>query len=183
MGGYHQFDGETPGVFLQPSDVVKLVSEGQIVPPSAEELLDRSKTDTFSKIIVLVQTLWFVMQCIARLIQRHPRIDTTELEIATLAYTTVIVGAYTCWWNKPLAVTQPIRIAARVWGCPPSEDRGNGFDSFFGTITGKNQTCFSSRSRDSARPNTRCCKQARMRKATSQGSQDCTRDSPMLRSN
>lgn len=121
MGGFHQFDGNKPGVFLRPDDVVQLVSEGRLVPPSEEDILDRSKTDSFSKMIVLGQTLWFIMQCIARHLQHLP---ITQLEIATLAYTTAIVGAYVCWWHKPLGIVQPVRVSARVWSHPP-QDRQN----------------------------------------------------------
>lgn len=53
------------------------------------------------------------MQCIARHIEHLP---ITALEIATLAYTVPIVGIYTCWWTKPLGVTQPIRIQKGMLG-------------------------------------------------------------------
>lgn len=101
MGGFHQFDGDLPGVHLVPGDVIHLISEGVLIPPSEQEIKDRSKADSFSKLIVLVQTLWFVMQSIARHIEHLP---ITELEIATLAYTIPILGIYICWWNKPLGV-------------------------------------------------------------------------------
>lgn len=112
MGGFHQFNGALPGVFLLPKDVIGLVSEGLLIPPSEEDIKDRGKADWFSKLIVLVQTVWFVMQYIARYIEHLP---ITELETVTLAYTAVIVAVYTCWWDKPLAATQPIRVPMHVW--------------------------------------------------------------------
>lgn len=111
MGGFHQFDGDQPMFYLTPNDVVKLISFSMLLPPSEEEIKGRSKADSFSKLIVLVQTSWFVLQTIARHVQRLP---ITELELTTLAYTIPILGMYICWWNKPLGVTQPIRIPRSV---------------------------------------------------------------------
>lgn len=112
MGGFHQFDGNKPLVYLRPQDVYNLVVDGLITPPSVEEINDRSKSDTFSKVIVLVQTMWFVTQSIARHLEHLP---ISQLEIATLAYTIPILGLYACWWNKPFGVTQPIRIPKSLW--------------------------------------------------------------------
>lgn len=134
MGGFHQFDGNKPLVYLLPRDVVSLVARGVLNPPSEEEIKDRSKSDSFSKIIVLMQTLWFVMQSIARHIERLP---ITELEVATLAYTVPILGIYVCWWNKPLGVAQPIRIPKSVWDTPGPSYRESLWDSFVHALTGE----------------------------------------------
>ncbi|KAF8309335.1 hypothetical protein DL93DRAFT_2063064 [Clavulina sp. PMI_390] len=112
MGGYHLYDGDMPICYLDPHKVVELVRDGVIVPPSEEEIQDRSKTDHISKIIILFQTSWFVVQCIAR-INQHLAI--TELELATLAYTILIAGIYVCWWSKPRGVAQPIRVSRNMW--------------------------------------------------------------------
>lgn len=137
MGGFHQFDDDQPGVCLLPEDVITLVSAGVLTPPSEEEIKDRSKSDAFSKLIVLIQTLWFVMQCIARHIEHLP---ITELEVATLAYTVPILGIYICWWNKPLGVTQPIRISKSVWDDATEDSASSRLDSFIDSLTGK--VCF-----------------------------------------
>jgi hypothetical protein len=57
--------------------------------------------------LVLLQTLWFVAQCIARRIEN---LATTELEIVTLAYTAIYVGIFIAWWDKPCNVDCPIRV-------------------------------------------------------------------------
>lgn len=113
MGGYHVFDGNNPHVYLTPDNVLSLIGDGLLDPPSEEEIQDHSKSDSFAKALVLVQTLWFVMQCIARAIEHLP---ITELEIATVAYTIPIVGIYICWWNKPLGISQPIRVQKSLTG-------------------------------------------------------------------
>ena len=47
------------------------------------EIKDKGKSDCLAKSLVLVQTSWFMIQCIARAIERLP---VTHLKIVTLAY-------------------------------------------------------------------------------------------------
>ena len=75
-----------------------------------EEIEDRSKSDTLSKTIVLVQTTWFTVQCIARAVQG---LALTELEIVTLAYTALNGVMCFFWWKKPLDVQCPIIIVLK----------------------------------------------------------------------
>ena len=42
--------------------------------PTEEEIKDKGKSDRLAKFLVLLQTSWFVMQCIARAIERLPPI-------------------------------------------------------------------------------------------------------------
>lgn len=123
MGGYYRYEGNTPIHPLHWHDVVELVSEGYIVlpadpavpsdpspltvSPTEEDIKDKSKGDSFSKGFVLLQTMWFVVQCIARAAQHLP---ITELEIVTLAYTAISVLMYCFWWYKPLGVAAPVRV-------------------------------------------------------------------------
>lgn len=114
MGGFHTFNNcNEPGITLTPLHVVELVRQGLIIPPTEQEINDRSKSDPFSKSLALVQTLWFAMQCIARHIEHLP---ITQLEIATLAYIIPIVGIYICWWNKPLGVAEPVQVQTDDFG-------------------------------------------------------------------
>ena len=75
--------------------------------PTEVEIKDRGKSDWLAKSLVLVQTSWFVMQCIARGIKHLP---VTHLEIVTLAYAAMNFVIYTFWWNKPLNVNRPVRV-------------------------------------------------------------------------
>ncbi|KAJ7346141.1 hypothetical protein DFH08DRAFT_1008091 [Mycena albidolilacea] len=72
-----------------------------------EDIEDKSKGDTLSKSIALLQGLWFIAQCIARVSQNLP---VTELEVATFAFSVVNILIWGLWWNKPLDVQRPIRI-------------------------------------------------------------------------
>ena len=75
--------------------------------PTEEEINDRGKSDWLAKSLVLLQTSWFVMQCIARAKEHLP---ITHLKIVTLAYATMNFVIYIFWWNKPLNVNRPVRV-------------------------------------------------------------------------
>ena len=75
--------------------------------PTEEEINDRGKSDWLAKSLVLLQTSWFVMQCIARAKEHLP---ITHLEIVTLAYAAMNFVIYIFWWNKPLNVNRPVRV-------------------------------------------------------------------------
>jgi hypothetical protein len=103
-----------PGKFvriLQMADVRNHKLE-TIIPCTTEgDLKDRGKSDGIGKAIVLLQTSWFVVQCIARRIEHLPL---TELEIVTLAYAMMNVFIYIFWWDKPCDVRCPIRVYENV---------------------------------------------------------------------
>lgn len=106
MGGFHFYDGK-PLDSLSPADVLNLIKCGTLVPPTSDELADKSKGDALSKSIAVGQTLWSVTQLVARWIQHLPF---TNLEVMTLAYTILTVAMYTAWWHKPLNVSCPVRV-------------------------------------------------------------------------
>ena len=75
--------------------------------PTKEEIEDKGKSDWLAKSLVLLQTSWFVVQCIARAKEHLP---ITHLEIVTLAYAAMNFVIYIFWWNKPLNVNRPVRV-------------------------------------------------------------------------
>ena len=75
--------------------------------PTEAEIKDKGKSDWLAKSLVLLQTSWFVLQCIARAVERLP---VTHLEIVTLAYAAMNFVIYVFWWNKPLNVNRPVRV-------------------------------------------------------------------------
>ena len=85
--------------------------------PTEAEIKDRGKSDWLAKSLVLLQTSWFVMQCIARGIKHLP---VTHLEIVTLAYAAMNFVIYAFWWNKPLNVNRPVRVFRRSGESEPS---------------------------------------------------------------
>jgi len=80
------------------------------------EIQDKSKGDFISKGVVILQTSWFVMQCIARGVQGLP---ITELELATIAFASLNFVIYVLWWDKPLNVRCGVRVyKKRITGSP-----------------------------------------------------------------
>jgi hypothetical protein len=74
-----------------------------------EDIKDKSKGDSLSKGVVLLQGLWFITQCLAR-VQQH--LPLTGLEVGTLAFQSVNIFIWLFWWHKPLDVEQPILIGS-----------------------------------------------------------------------
>ncbi|EMD31967.1 hypothetical protein CERSUDRAFT_25736, partial [Gelatoporia subvermispora B] len=62
------------------------------------QINDKSKADTFSKLITLTQVMWFVLQCCARTAQHLPL---SILEVGTLGYVAITVILYLVWFYKP----------------------------------------------------------------------------------
>ncbi|KAF7984843.1 hypothetical protein HWV62_10793 [Athelia sp. TMB] len=107
MGGYHFYNKNGPCHPLSPKVVLELVRRGHLIAPTSDELANQSKGDALSKGVAIVQTLWFVMQCIARRIEHLP---VTSLEVMTLAYTVITVAMYIVWWHKPLNISCAVRV-------------------------------------------------------------------------
>ena len=87
----------------------QLVKDNNVEFPviSAADIEDKSKGDALSKLIAIVQTLWFVLQCISRGAQH---LALTEFELVTLALASLNAITYMFWWNKPLGVKEPVRV-------------------------------------------------------------------------
>ena len=132
MGGFHLFEhnseetsnnhpcvsreDDKPLHPLKESDLSRY-SESFTMPTEAE-IKDRGKSDWLAKSLVVLQTSWFVMQCIARGIKHLP---VTHLEIVTLAYAAMNFVIYVFWWNKPLNVSRPVRVFRNSGESEPSE--------------------------------------------------------------
>ena len=82
----------------------------QIPKIMAADIEDRSKGDALSKIIAILQTTWFIVQCIAR---GQQQLALTELELVTLALASLNAVTFAIWWHKPLGVQEPIKIYLR----------------------------------------------------------------------
>ena len=109
--------------------------------PTEEEIKDKGKSDWLAKSLVLLQTSWFVMQCIARAVEHLP---VTHLEIVTLAYAAMNFVIYVFWWNKPLNVNRPVRVFRKsdveesISGAQrlASETNSDGFETILDFIAG-----------------------------------------------
>ncbi|PVF91503.1 hypothetical protein CPB86DRAFT_770613 [Serendipita vermifera] len=119
MGGFHAFvrqevdeeplthESDEPYYPLDRKEVMQMYRDRQLDLPLEAEIQDKGKTDWLAKTIVMLQTAWFIIQCIAR---RAAHLPLSELEVVTLAYTIMNIGIYAAWWNKPRNVDRPIRV-------------------------------------------------------------------------
>ncbi|KAJ7735206.1 hypothetical protein B0H16DRAFT_1327155, partial [Mycena metata] len=75
----------------------------------AEDITDKSNSDTLSKGVAFLQGLWFVAQCLTHFFQYLP---VTQLEVATLTFAVLNVLIWSFWWAKPLNVERPIVVGS-----------------------------------------------------------------------
>jgi hypothetical protein len=79
------------------------------------EILDKGRGDFLSKAIAILQSIWFIVHCIARGVEG---LALTELELITLALASLNGLMYYFWWDKPLGVMEPIRVYTVDLGPP-----------------------------------------------------------------
>ncbi|KAJ7133315.1 hypothetical protein C8R44DRAFT_611749, partial [Mycena epipterygia] len=104
MGGFVSQNGH-PIVTIKQLENSECLSAIRKV--KAADIMDKSKGDALSKGVALLQGLWFITQCIARVSQHLP---VTQLEVATLAFAIVTIFIWSLWWAKPLDIQQPILV-------------------------------------------------------------------------
>ncbi len=116
----HGFYALMGGFILQPRDsqpfpvnakqLKYLVTNGYIRRwpfVTEKEVWDKSKQDGFQKTLTLLQTGWFVLQCLGRIIQHLPM---STLELMTFSFVFCTFASYYQWSNKPLDVESPTII-------------------------------------------------------------------------
>jgi hypothetical protein len=121
MGGFMEYEGNRPIRVLLPEDLesYSLTGNGDFPRISEAEIEDRSKGDALSKGFVVVQTSWFMAQCIARGVKRLP---ITELELITVAFAVLNFVIYILWWDKPLNVVRGVRVYKKRNTREPADD-------------------------------------------------------------
>ncbi|KAF8175516.1 hypothetical protein K438DRAFT_1682463 [Mycena galopus ATCC 62051] len=100
-------ENHNPIRMLTEQELLSPTKDYQFIVPTEDEIKDRGKSDWLAKSFVLIQTTWFLTQCIARGIQH---LAITELEIVTGAYAMMNFAIYFFWWKKPLNVGCPVRV-------------------------------------------------------------------------
>ncbi|KAF9008079.1 hypothetical protein BDQ17DRAFT_1237491, partial [Cyathus striatus] len=106
MGGFYIHYQDKPRVIFE--DILdNLLRNGNIKFPDIKEadIQDKSKADGPTKILLVTQTLWFVIQCIGRYIQGYAL---APIEVTTLAVTACTFMLSIIWWHKPFDVRHPI---------------------------------------------------------------------------
>ncbi|KAI9453887.1 hypothetical protein F5148DRAFT_985394 [Russula earlei] len=123
MGGFMEYEGNRPIRVLLPEELnsYSLTGNGDFPRIAKEEIEDKSKGDAISKTLVILQTGWFVVQCIARGVRGLP---VTELELVTVAFATLNFVMYILWWDKPLNVQRGVRVYKKRDADEPVDDGG-----------------------------------------------------------
>ncbi|KAG1814746.1 uncharacterized protein BJ212DRAFT_350281 [Suillus subaureus] len=106
MGGFMLYVDGKPCFTLRPDDILNLIRDGCVDVPTltANQIQDRSKGNAISKGSTILQVAWFVVQLTTRAIYH---LESTQLEVGTLAFAVLNFVIYTVWWNKPLNVQCP----------------------------------------------------------------------------
>jgi hypothetical protein len=113
----HAFFADMGGLVLQAPDFPKfpinakqlhyLVAAGYLPYPQVDKevISDKNKADGFARAITVMQTIWFVLQCISRVNQS---LALTHLELSTLAFVFCTLATFFSWFHKPLDIEIPI---------------------------------------------------------------------------
>ncbi|THU80833.1 hypothetical protein K435DRAFT_694872 [Dendrothele bispora CBS 962.96] len=86
---------------------VEFLIQHKYIDITEDEITARGKTDFLTKFIAVVQTNWFILQCIARVTEG---LVVTDLETVTVAFALLNIATYVLWWNKPQRVRYPVKI-------------------------------------------------------------------------
>ena len=114
MGGFHLFEHSSKETInnnqrisriddeplhpLQAIDLVDCDVYESFTMPTKAEIQDGGKSYWLAESLLLLQTLWFVLECIAHAIEHLP---INHLEIVTLACAAMNFVIFIVWWNKP----------------------------------------------------------------------------------
>lgn len=102
-------DSKTAIQVLQVDELLELMREGKVdqLQISEGDIWDKSKGDLFMKLFAVLQTTWFIFQCIFCWVAQLP---ITELEVMTLSFAALNIITYALWWQKPQDVIKPIPV-------------------------------------------------------------------------
>lgn len=89
-------EGRGTTVRVSGTTVLWLAGQGHWVKIPRAKITDKSKADTFQKILVLIQVSWMIMQCIARWMYKLPL---TLLEIHTMVHVVCAMILYGFWFK------------------------------------------------------------------------------------
>ncbi|KAL5046486.1 hypothetical protein BDW71DRAFT_207279 [Aspergillus fruticulosus] len=103
---YRTSEGSTFNRVIWPNQFTWLLEQGLINWKEGHaswgltenQIRDKNKSDSITKLITLFQVLWFVATCIMRAVNSLPL---AQLESMTLSYIPLFAITYFFWWEKP----------------------------------------------------------------------------------
>lgn len=102
MGGYRVTDEATGLTYLFRGDELHYLANKNIIqlPEIGEDdIKDRSNADSLVKGFAILQSSWFLLQTVMRIVQKLPL---TTLELATISLIAYTWLSYFFWWHKPM---------------------------------------------------------------------------------
>ncbi|KAJ3562754.1 hypothetical protein NP233_g9376 [Leucocoprinus birnbaumii] len=120
MGGFMMYRQGKPVKVLTFDRLLGAIENGEIdVPLIPEEaLILTSGSSGVPMLVMMLQTVWFMAQCISRWASH---LSVSELELFTLAIVMVNMYIWVIWYSKPRGVLSPIRLEFRVKWEPKEE--------------------------------------------------------------
>jgi hypothetical protein len=95
---------------LTAAGILRLRRSGQLPKMpliSADDINDKSKTDSFARVVSVAQITWIVVQVLTRVARR---LAVSQLEIAVVAFSTCAIMIYILHWKKPKSVLIPYTV-------------------------------------------------------------------------
>ncbi|KAE8452661.1 hypothetical protein EG329_013920 [Mollisiaceae sp. DMI_Dod_QoI] len=135
MGGFDGFIDNTNFRAIQPLCFILYRFRGMqsvsIPFPSRADIEDKGKADLLVKLFAILQISWLVLSVIDRGVMGLP---VSQLEVATVAFSTIAIATYLCNLWKPKDVDMPINLLL-----PANPNKGIAIEwfnqvSFFGII-------------------------------------------------
>jgi len=80
-----------------------------LIAVTSAQVKDKSNASTITKILVLWQALWMIVQIIGRRAQ-YPGIPVTLLELHTCLHAFCAFAMYLMWWDKPVDIDLPTTV-------------------------------------------------------------------------
>lgn len=131
-------EAEDANPYILKGKFVSLAISDNVLPRetsvSRDEILDKSKSDLFTKSLAVLQILYFYLEFFARIARRLP---VTQLELTVAGVAVYALASYFCLLEKPKNVNMPTTIKA-LKGNPTPTEAENDNTSTYSNITGNN---------------------------------------------
>ncbi|KAJ7869548.1 hypothetical protein B0H14DRAFT_2345996 [Mycena olivaceomarginata] len=105
MGGFVTRDGHHPIVIRAKSELDQYLE--RIREIKEEDIEDKSKGDNLSKLLTVLQVIWFVAHCIVR---NKKDLPISPLETATVGFAFIHICTSGFWRKKPRNVSEAILL-------------------------------------------------------------------------
>ncbi|KAJ8080720.1 hypothetical protein PM082_017554 [Marasmius tenuissimus] len=115
----------------QYSSLLEYCVANKLINLTEDEIRGLGHSDFLGKIITLVQTLQFIVTCIAR---GAEGLAITELEFLTLGFAALNLVSYSFWWHKPLGTQFPVHVMDRPTSIPRLDTQNSETESKLNSI-------------------------------------------------